>query len=134
MRPSRPAALGERGADVKENPGVALARRRAGLGERAAPGEDQRRMSDTPLPLVLLPGLPCDAALWTRQAYHPGRDRTVTGADLCHDDSRDLLPAIAARIPPARLAVIEECGHLSPLERPQAVTVLLRLWLEGALP
>lgn len=72
-------------------------------------------------------------------------------------DSRPLLPAItaptlvvcgredaatplalseemAAGIPGARLAVIEECGHLSPLERPQAVTALLRLWLEGALP
>lgn len=41
---------------------------------------------------------------------------------------------MAAGIPGARLAVIEECGHLSPLERPQAVTVLLRLWLERALP
>lgn len=72
-------------------------------------------------------------------------------------DSRSLLPAIAAPtlvvcgredaatplalseemaagIPGARLAVIEECGHLSPLERPQAVTMLLRLWLERALP
>jgi pimeloyl-ACP methyl ester carboxylesterase len=72
-------------------------------------------------------------------------------------DSRDLLPGItaptlaicgredaatplahaeeiAALIPGARLAVIEECGHLSPLERPHVVTVLLRLWLEGALP
>jgi pimeloyl-ACP methyl ester carboxylesterase len=41
---------------------------------------------------------------------------------------------MAAGIPGARLAVIEECGHLAPLERPQAVTALLRLWLEGALP
>lgn len=41
---------------------------------------------------------------------------------------------MAALIPGARLAVIEECGHLSPLERPQAVTALLGLWLEGALP
>ncbi|WP_439578632.1 alpha/beta fold hydrolase [Elioraea sp.] len=41
---------------------------------------------------------------------------------------------IAAGIPGARLAVIEECGHRSPLERPQAGTALLRLWLEGALP
>lgn len=237
-------------------------------------------MSDAPLPLVLLPGLLCDSALWTHQAHHLGRDRTVIVADLRHDDSldamaarvlaaapprfalaalsmggyvaftilraaperiarlalldtsaradtdeqrtrrrvlldlsrrgqfkgvtprllpyylhpdclaapepggtvmamaerlgpevflrqqraimhrpdsRDLLPGIvaptlvicgredaatpldhseeiAALIPGARLAVIEECGHLSSLERPQAVTVLLRLWLEGALP
>jgi pimeloyl-ACP methyl ester carboxylesterase len=237
-------------------------------------------MSDAPLPLVLLPGLLCDAVLWTHQTHHLGRDCAVTVADLRHDDSldamaarvlaaapprfalaalsmggyvafamlraaperiarlalldtsaradtdeqrtrrrvlldlsrrgqfkgvtprllpyylhpaclaapepggtvmamaerlgpevflrqqraimhrpdsRDLLPGIvaptlvicgredaatpldhseeiAALIPGARLAVIEECGHLSPLERPQAVTVLLRLWLEGALP
>ena len=37
--------------------------------------------------------------------------------------------AMAAAIPGARLAVIEECGHLSPIERPQAVTALLRDWL-----
>jgi pimeloyl-ACP methyl ester carboxylesterase len=233
-----------------------------------------------PLPLLLLPGLLCDAALWAHQVHHLGRDRAVSVADLRHDDSldamaarvlaaaparfalaalsmggyvalamlrsaperivrlalldtsaradtdeqrtrrrvlldlsrrgqfkgvtprllpyylhpdclatpepggtvmamaerlgpavflrqqhaimhrpdsRDLLPGItaptlaicgredaatplahaeeiAALIPGARLAVIEECGHLSPLERPHAVTVLLRLWLEGALP
>lgn len=32
-------------------------------------------------------------------------------------------------IPNARLAIIEDCGHASPVERPQAVTALLRLWL-----
>lgn len=36
---------------------------------------------------------------------------------------------ISAAIPAARLAVIEECGHLSTMERPQAATALLRLWL-----
>lgn len=41
---------------------------------------------------------------------------------------------IAAGIPGARLAVIEDCGHLATLERPQAVTALMRLWREGALP
>lgn len=35
---------------------------------------------------------------------------------------------MAAAIPGARLAVVEECAHLSPLEQPQAVTALLRLW------
>lgn len=38
---------------------------------------------------------------------------------------------MAAAIPGARLAVIEECGHLSSMERPHAVTALLRLWLAG---
>ena len=36
---------------------------------------------------------------------------------------------IAAGVPDARLCVIEECGHLSPLERPHAVTALMRDWL-----
>jgi pimeloyl-ACP methyl ester carboxylesterase len=39
---------------------------------------------------------------------------------------------MAAAIPAARLAVIEECGHLATMERPQAVTALMRLWREGA--
>lgn len=36
---------------------------------------------------------------------------------------------IAAGIPGARLAVVEDCGHLSTIEQPQAVTALLRDWL-----
>ncbi len=36
---------------------------------------------------------------------------------------------IAAGLPRARLAVVEDCGHLSSMERPQAITVLLRDWL-----
>ena len=36
---------------------------------------------------------------------------------------------MAAAIPRARLAVVEECGHLSTMERPHAVTALLRDWL-----
>lgn len=39
---------------------------------------------------------------------------------------------MAAAIPRARLAVIEECGHLATMERPQAATALMRLWREGA--
>jgi pimeloyl-ACP methyl ester carboxylesterase len=40
-----------------------------------------------------------------------------------------LAEEMASGIKGSRLAVIEECGHLSPLERPQAATALLRLWL-----
>lgn len=36
---------------------------------------------------------------------------------------------LAATIPGARMAIIEDCGHAAPLERPQAVTALLRYWL-----
>lgn len=36
---------------------------------------------------------------------------------------------IAALVPGARLAIVEDSGHMSPMERPQAVTALLRDWL-----
>jgi pimeloyl-ACP methyl ester carboxylesterase len=41
------------------------------------------------------------------------------------DDSK----ALAAGIAGARLTVIEDCGHLSTLERPREVTSALRRWL-----
>jgi pimeloyl-ACP methyl ester carboxylesterase len=39
--------------------------------------------------------------------------------------------AMAKKIGGARITVIEECGHLSPLERPEAVTRALRDWLSA---
>ena len=41
----------------------------------------------------------------------------------------DILREIAAGIPQARLDLIESCGHLSPLEKPDEVNVLIRRWL-----
>ncbi|MGE0716059.1 MAG: alpha/beta fold hydrolase [Alphaproteobacteria bacterium] len=38
---------------------------------------------------------------------------------------------MAASIPGARLVVVEDSGHMSPLEQPQAVTAVLRYWLQG---
>ena len=38
---------------------------------------------------------------------------------------------MAATIPNARLVVIEECGHMSPLEKPAEVTAALRKWLDA---
>lgn len=52
-----------------------------------------------------------------------GRQDAVTPPDRSEE--------IAAAIPGARLAIIEDCGHLAALERPQAVTALMRLWLEA---
>lgn len=37
---------------------------------------------------------------------------------------------MAARIPNSRLAIIENCGHMSTMERPSEVTAELRHWLE----
>ncbi len=39
--------------------------------------------------------------------------------------------AMAKEIEGSRTIVIEECGHLSPLERPEAVTKALREWLSA---
>lgn len=41
----------------------------------------------------------------------------------------ELHAEIAEGIPGARCVPIEDCGHLSAMERPQAVTALLRSWL-----
>jgi pimeloyl-ACP methyl ester carboxylesterase len=55
-----------------------------------------------------------------------GREDPVTSlAD--HQD-------IAARIAGARLAVVPDCGHLSTIEQPAAVTHLLAEWLGVAAP
>jgi pimeloyl-ACP methyl ester carboxylesterase len=41
---------------------------------------------------------------------------------------------MAAALPNAALVAVEDCGHLSPLEQPHAVSAVLRYWLamEGA--
>ncbi len=36
---------------------------------------------------------------------------------------------MAARVPGARLAILERCGHMAPMERPDAVGAALVEWL-----
>lgn len=52
---------------------------------------------------------------------------------LCGQDDVITPPALheemAALAPHAQLVQVPECGHLSPLEQPQAVTAALRAWL-----
>lgn len=50
-----------------------------------------------------------------------GRQDILTPPDL-HEE-------MAAAISGARLVLIEQCGHLSAMEQPQAVTALMRDWL-----
>jgi len=38
---------------------------------------------------------------------------------------------MAEKIPRASLVVIEDCGHLAPLERPREVGAALRDWLNS---
>ena len=53
-----------------------------------------------------------------------GRQDQLTPLD-CHME-------LAAGIADARLVVVEDCGHLAPMERPEAVTDALRAWLAAA--
>jgi pimeloyl-ACP methyl ester carboxylesterase len=41
---------------------------------------------------------------------------------------------IAARIRSSQLVVIDHCGHMAPMERPQQVSAALLAWLEEAKP
>lgn len=50
-----------------------------------------------------------------------GRDDQLTPLELSEE--------IAALIRGARLAIVENCGHLSTMERPWEVSVLMRQWL-----
>lgn len=54
-----------------------------------------------------------------------GRQDALTTLER-HREMADLIPG-------AKLAVIEDCGHLAPMERPEATTALMRLWLDYAL-
>ncbi|AWK87061.1 alpha/beta fold hydrolase [Azospirillum thermophilum] len=51
-----------------------------------------------------------------------GRQDALTPPEL-HEEMASLIPG-------ARFVVVEDCGHLSAMEQPQAVTALLRLWLQ----
>ena len=53
-----------------------------------------------------------------------GREDAITPLDG-HEE-------MAALLPHARLVVLEDCGHLSTWEQPEAVTVALRRWLADA--
>lgn len=53
-----------------------------------------------------------------------GREDALTPLPL-HEEMASLIPG-------SRLRVVEKCGHLSTLERPEAVTAALREWLETA--
>jgi pimeloyl-ACP methyl ester carboxylesterase len=53
-----------------------------------------------------------------------GRQDQITPLELSEE--------MAANIPGARLVVIEDCGHMSTLERPQGVTRAMSDWLQLA--
>jgi pimeloyl-ACP methyl ester carboxylesterase len=52
-----------------------------------------------------------------------GREDALTPVELAQE--------IAGGIAGAKLEIIPDCGHLSTLERPEAVNRVLRAWLTG---
>jgi len=44
----------------------------------------------------------------------------------------DIAREIAAGIKGARMDIIEDCGHLSPLEQPEKVSAIMKGWLAGS--
>jgi pimeloyl-ACP methyl ester carboxylesterase len=111
------------------------------------------------LPMLIHPGRIADAALTTTitaMAERVGRDAFTNQqtAIMRRIDSRPFLPAIScptlivggrqdSLTPPelvqeiadgikgSRLEIIENCGHLSVLEQPEATTALMRQWLNS---
>jgi pimeloyl-ACP methyl ester carboxylesterase len=67
--------------------------------------------------LPLLPAITCPTLVLC------GRQDALTPLEL-HEE-------MARAIPGANLRVIEECGHLSTLERPEEVSAALVTWLSG---
>jgi pimeloyl-ACP methyl ester carboxylesterase len=134
-------------------------RRRRGLIELAEKGQF-KGVTPRLLPLFIHEGRLGDEALTgtvTRMAQHVGKDafirqqRAIIGRRdhratlvtirvptlvLCgREDALTPLEdhkAMAAGIAGARLTVIEDCGHLSTLERPEDVNRALRAWLQSA--
>ncbi len=65
--------------------------------------------------LDLLPAIHCPVAIIT------GQQDQITPPDCAEEMHRD--------IPDSRLHILESCGHLAPLEKPETVTRILRAWL-----
>ena len=63
----------------------------------------------------ILPTIHCPVLV-----IHASKDKNFSAEE--HEE-------LVEKIPNAKLAIIEDCGHMSPLETPQAVTALLRFWL-----
>lgn len=77
----------------------------------------QRAILERPDSRGILPGIGCPTLVLC------GREDQLTPPAL-HEE-------MAAAIPDATLVVLPGCGHLAPLERPEAVTAQLVAWLEA---
>jgi len=86
------------------------------IGAKAAQDQQQAMLTRDEM-LALLPRIACPTVVIC------GRQDVLT--PLASSE------IMAKAIPGARLVVIEDCGHMTTMERPQAVTAVLRYWLQG---
>ena len=121
---------------------------------------DFDRVVDELLPKLVAPAHLADPAIAgvvraMARAFDPASFARQQEAIISRADSRPLLPTIAcptlvlcgredaltppevheemaAAIPRARLVLVDGSGHLSPLERPEAVTAALAAWLDAS--
>jgi pimeloyl-ACP methyl ester carboxylesterase len=133
--------------------------RRRALMTLAQSGRNFTPVTNRMLPLMLHESRVKDAALVTvvrEMAERTGIEAYIRqqNAIIARPDYRSMLPSIAcptlvlcgrqdkltplenseqmvAAIPGAKLVVVEECGHMSTLERPEAVNRAMREWLES---
>ncbi|MGH9042809.1 MAG: alpha/beta fold hydrolase [Acidimicrobiia bacterium] len=104
---------------------------------------DLMSMSELPVALLLPMWQSMSATAkigWNPYLHNPKlgqRLRRVSAPTLVVAGGKDgLLPrahpeAFAAGIPGARLEVLEDAGHMLPLERPEAFAALVRQWVAG---
>lgn len=96
----------------------ALAAIAQGMADRVGPdafARQQRAIMARPDSRPVLGGIACPTLV------AGGRQDQLTPPEV--------MAEIARGIPGAVHVVVEDCGHLAPIERPQAVTALLRYWL-----
>jgi len=154
--PERVAALAllDTSARPDTPEGTANRRRLVKLAEH-----DFDRVVDELLPKLVAPAHLADPAIAgvvraMARAFDPTSFARQQEAIISRADSRPLLPTIscptlvlcgredaltppavheemAAAIPRARLVLVDGSGHLSPLERPEAVTAALAAWLDA---
>ena len=155
--PSRVAKLALLDTGSRADPPEAQERRRTNIAAAEAGRFDE--IIDAQFPLYVHPGRANDAALksvYLAMCHDVGAQAYVRQqkAIMGRADSRPLLPSIrcptlvlvgaqdeatppalseemAAAISAARLVVVPDCGHLSTLEQPEAVTRALIEWMNS---
>jgi pimeloyl-ACP methyl ester carboxylesterase len=77
----------------------------------------------------------CRAAMDRPDLRAPLRDLRIPVLIACGREDQVTPPALsralASVIPSAHLAVVDRCGHMLPLERPDELAALLRQWLDA---